>query len=366
MPQSRQLESTRFLLYGYDTKLVGSRSFQSVPDLAWTLVSELTANGFASPTGRRLVFMVHSLGGVVMKQALVMMAGSGERERFMLELIKGAIFFGVPSKGMVTSHLRAMVKQQPNQVLVNDLSEGSPYLRELENQFWGIGYQRNMKFFWAYETKESPTVVVSPAQCARPVSRLLISEQEAPNGSFSRSGPNVVLVEQDSATASAASLASTIQIDENHSDMVKLDEGDSRLCVLASKLTIIENASPQQSSDEPPSAPITAVRRRFSLTENGDNPRGKGIGQIDVSFPDSQASTWLPTMWDEDAVMKHLRAPKRDFRLEHIAVAERHTFEWIFEDERLGFTDWLRHGEGIFWISGKPASGKSTLMKFST
>ena len=27
-------------------------------------------------------------------------------------------------------------------------------------------------------------------------------------------------------------------------------------------------------------------------------------------------------------------------------------------------TDWLRSGDGVFWISGKAASGKSTLMKF--
>lgn len=30
------------------------------------------------------------------------------------------------------------------------------------------------------------------------------------------------------------------------------------------------------------------------------------------------------------------------------------------------FLDWLQHGEGVFWILGKPGSGKSTLMKFLT
>ncbi|KAH8759765.1 hypothetical protein BGZ57DRAFT_614955 [Hyaloscypha finlandica] len=50
------------------------------------------------------------------------------------------------------------------------------------------------------------------------------------------------------------------------------------------------------------------------------------------------------------------------------------TFEWIFEDSagqidsnprlELGFKEWLQDGGGIFHISGKPGSGKSTLMKF--
>ncbi|OTB15024.1 hypothetical protein K445DRAFT_12303 [Daldinia sp. EC12] len=50
------------------------------------------------------------------------------------------------------------------------------------------------------------------------------------------------------------------------------------------------------------------------------------------------------------------------------------TFEWIFRepqrffeaepDLRVSFTDWLRDGDGIFHILGKPGAGKSTLMKF--
>jgi hypothetical protein len=37
------------------------------------------------------------------------------------------------------------------------------------------------------------------------------------------------------------------------------------------------------------------------------------------------------------------------------------TFEWVFKDQ---FSAWLRSSEPIFWISGKPGSGKSTLMKY--
>jgi hypothetical protein len=43
------------------------------------------------------------------------------------------------------------------------------------------------------------------------------------------------------------------------------------------------------------------------------------------------------------------------------------TLEWLWEEGRsgLGFVEWLKSGDGIYWISGKPGSGKSTLMKYA-
>ncbi|KAK5663818.1 hypothetical protein OQA88_21 [Cercophora sp. LCS_1] len=61
-------------------------------------------------------------------------------------------------------------------------------------------------------------------------------------------------------------------------------------------------------------------------------------------------------------------------RTRHKKIAEAHTktFEWIFrsddpEDPRscqAPFKAWLLEGDGVFWIQGKPGSGKSTLMEF--
>ncbi|KAI0483460.1 hypothetical protein F4859DRAFT_472902 [Xylaria cf. heliscus] len=47
----------------------------------------------------------------------------------------------------------------------------------------------------------------------------------------------------------------------------------------------------------------------------------------------------------------------------HNSIPEAHvsTFRWIFKSK---FSKWLRDGDGIFWISGKAGSGKSTMMKF--
>lgn len=64
------------------------------------------------------------------------------------------------------------------------------------------------------------------------------------------------------------------------------------------------------------------------------------------------------------AVIRALRAPERDERLTQIDERAGYSFEWAFDDSSVGLKDWLHKGEGIFWISGRPASGKSTFMKF--
>ena len=51
-------------------------------------------------------------------------------------------------------------------------------------------------------------------------------------------------------------------------------------------------------------------------------------------------------------------------RYDSITEAHEKTFAWIFEDPGPGFITWLREGRQVYWIRGKPGSGKSTLMKF--
>ena len=52
-------------------------------------------------------------------------------------------------------------------------------------------------------------------------------------------------------------------------------------------------------------------------------------------------------------------------RFRNILEPHEKNFEWIWIEDSTGpgFVDWLRNGKDIFWISGKPGSGKSTLMK---
>ncbi len=64
-------------------------------------------------------------------------------------------------------------------------------------------------------------------------------------------------------------------------------------------------------------------------------------------------------------ILSSLSFPGINDREEEIAAAFKKTFEWVYDNsETGGLLSWLNHGSGIFWINGKAASGKSTLMKF--
>ena len=59
-------------------------------------------------------------------------------------------------------------------------------------------------------------------------------------------------------------------------------------------------------------------------------------------------------------------------RFERVVDAHAHTYSWIFESNSNSnqswdsFTSWLGqdHGDPVYWVSGKAASGKSTLMRY--
>lgn len=72
----------------------------------------------------------------------------------------------------------------------------------------------------------------------------------------------------------------------------------------------------------------------------------------------------------QNHILQSLLFHRMEDREEQIAVAHEKTFDWIFCDAKhqkkkwSNFYDWLRDGTGLYWVNGKAASGKSTLMKF--
>ncbi|KPM41893.1 hypothetical protein AK830_g4641 [Neonectria ditissima] len=74
-------------------------------------------------------------------------------------------------------------------------------------------------------------------------------------------------------------------------------------------------------------------------------------------------------------ILNSLSFSEMDARQESIPEAYRSTFKWIFQDEQSdadgqtmewpSFPKWLHtKDDSVYWITGKPGSGKSTLMKF--
>jgi hypothetical protein len=157
---------TRVMIYGYNTKLLKSESFQTIDDLALSFIARLRSIGKTQTFTKPLVIFAHSLGGLLIKRALCLLAGSGESESFMLEHICLVFLFGVPSAGMEMAYLLPMVDGQPNQPLVQCLAKDDPdrFLQGLSDSFYGISRLRQIRLISAYETQRTRTAKVRSSQ----------------------------------------------------------------------------------------------------------------------------------------------------------------------------------------------------------
>lgn len=127
----------RQIIYSCLTPLKVDESFQVVEDLALSLIAKLKSIGRSSATAEPLIFFAHSLGGIILNQAVIVLAGSSGVEKLILERIRGVFFFGVLDFGMGMSHLLALIQGQSNEPLVRALAREANSLTLLDGQFRG-------------------------------------------------------------------------------------------------------------------------------------------------------------------------------------------------------------------------------------
>ncbi|CAH0051508.1 unnamed protein product [Clonostachys solani] len=146
------------VLNGVDRELHHTdQSFQTISDISLGLIHQLNTGGWNLKTSKHITSAAHSLGGLVLKDVIVQISDR-EVVASMLDRVRGAIMFGVPSLGMYQSHLIAMTQGRSNEMLVQDLSRenGNAYLRQLNTRFDGLPFIKKPQIYWAYETKEPP------------------------------------------------------------------------------------------------------------------------------------------------------------------------------------------------------------------
>ncbi|VUC30839.1 unnamed protein product [Clonostachys rosea] len=333
----RLITGARMILYGYDSQLIGSQSFQSISDIALAFIHQLNTGGWNLALSKSIVFLAHSLGGVVLKDAIVQMA---DRETVapILNRVKGAIMFGVPSLGMYQSHLMAMTEGQSNEMLVQDLSRenGSAYLRHLNARFNGLSFINTMKIYWAYETKESATTVS--------------------DGTWAKDGSLQLLVAPDSATChnNTKNNTITVPIDRDHSSMVKFSSGDRYLDTIIHIL--FEICAHDQSENS--LTRIDGYQEQAELRQHDSRSLNSDVVSAENQEILQVLGQILKSMKD---INEDLASDELHLRMDSIEEPFEDTFNWIFEMPL--FCKWLQEGSGLFWINGKPGSGKSILMK---
>ena len=153
----RTLPTARVLVYGYDTNVRHSLgppvSKNTVYDIALDFLKSLEAERRSQPS-RPLVFVAHSLGGIVVKEVLRRSHSFENYHNHLHQIYQSTaaiMFFGTPHGGADPRGLRELIAEQVvraagftvNEQIVNTLLPTSERLRELRDEFVPMARQNN-------------------------------------------------------------------------------------------------------------------------------------------------------------------------------------------------------------------------------
>uniref|UniRef100_A0A8H7NFB6 NACHT domain-containing protein n=1 Tax=Bionectria ochroleuca TaxID=29856 RepID=A0A8H7NFB6_BIOOC len=281
-----------------------------------------TVTAFRSKTqtlSRPIIFIGHSLGGLLIKEALLLSRKKlGESKPTISRATYGIVFFGVPNHGLRNEQLRTLVDGQPNKAFINDLlvdddSEASGFLKRLASQFAESfkGYYRIITF---YERLLSPTL------------------ERNKTGGWSRTGRRCLMVTEESATSTgivATADEDNIPMNADHSGLVKFSSRNhGGYLVVQERLRILIEETKQQ------------VSQRFA-----------------------EADLYCPSSETHQACSRSLAYEGMDSRLDTIVEESDGTCEWL--SSHGNFVKWREQHRGLLWIKGNPGSGKSTIIKYA-
>ncbi|GKU07361.1 unnamed protein product, partial [Fusarium langsethiae] len=314
----KDVPNIRVLLYGYDTSLQGSLSNQSMEDLGRGFLEKVIAFRANDGTNRRpIIFIGHSLGGLLIKEALIRARKHRNNEDSDLSKASfGMLLFGVPNLGLRNDQLETFVRGQPNADLIHDLvvnndSEASAFLKRQAREF-----SEDCKCYHAvtfYERKHSPLLKKQDEKLVKSGSySLLVTEKSASSIGL------VAVAEEDK-----------VPLNTDHSGLVKYES---------------------RSQDD-----YTIVRER--LRRLVDEAR------LEVAKRFAEHSLLRPLSETMKACLKSLAFEDMDGRQVKIDDAADGTCKWLLNHKTL--IEWIHQDRGLLWIKGKPGSGKSTLVKYA-
>lgn len=355
------IPNSRILTYGSDTKirhwLAGPVSKNTVYDHAWDLLCCLEAQRRNTNERQRpILFIAHSLGGIVVKEALRRSRGcrSSKPHLFsVLEATHGLIFFGTPHGGAdprsSLHHLLSASAQvfgvQVNQQIVSTLMPASAPLTELRDDFAAIWEERRWPVY-------------------------SFQEQYGLTPLFGRK-----VVDDASSCLNNFTLETRQHIARNHMDMCRFyglqDPEYSKVAaamnhILESLNHRIDELKPGKSLLQESSTATNDDGDGESRDHDSCNPTLREARQQTEDAPTGNQHAGIS---DEirESLIRRLYFTKIDERLTSLTAAQEKTCRWFLaKPEYVSWRDPEKqpdHG-GFLWMKGKPGTGKSTLMKF--
>jgi pimeloyl-ACP methyl ester carboxylesterase len=193
----------RIFSYGYDSAVVFSKSVATIDQAAIMLLSRLLGKRRTSEEkGRPIIFIAHSLGGLVVKQAMIQAWTRNEYYNDILENVKGCLFLGVPHRGADLAYWAKF----PAQII--------PY--------FSLGFRGNTKLLESLSSKSADWMRISRDFVHRATSLQIRTFYET-----DRLG-NVIVVDESSATMSLPNELALPLAGSNHATICKFAASENQ------------------------------------------------------------------------------------------------------------------------------------------
>ena len=170
---AKDLPSARIMTFGYDSAVAFSKGVGTIENNARYLLNQLSAERAASGSQgsdrRPIVFICHSLGGIIVKKALVLAHESSFVADFkdILDNTKAMAFLSVPHRGSDAAwwgDLGANILKSAsmgiwtNRRLIKDLKKQSPALMDISKQF--VPRSQSLTIYAFYERRKTGPILV--------------------------------------------------------------------------------------------------------------------------------------------------------------------------------------------------------------
>ncbi|KLU92202.1 hypothetical protein MAPG_11148 [Magnaporthiopsis poae ATCC 64411] len=323
--------NSRIFTYGYDTNIrhwtQGPISEKKVDDHGWDLLCSLEEfRRGVGEASRPILFIAHSLGGIVVKEALRRSRRYAMAKPHLHAICKattGIIFFGTPHRGadprgFLHHVLTASVQSlgfKVNQQIVDALMPNNPHLQDLSDEFAVLCLEREWPVY-SFQEEYGVTQLMGTK-----------------------------VVDDHSSCLDDIRIETKRHISSNHMDMCRFSgfKDTQYTKVAGAMMSIMDRAAACDSCRETP----------FQAPQP-ESPMARIQSQgIDAEM--------------KEDLVKSLFFSQIDQRLTGLAAAQGKTCRWFLAKQE--YRAWrdlkTQSDDSIFlWIKGNPGTGKSTLMKF--
>ena len=313
----REFPQARIVTWGYDVQiddLSGATSKASILHHSESLLADLVMLRESDTAKLKpLIFIAHSLGGIVVKDALSLSGSERTVLNAILPATIGVMFLGTPHHGSRAASLGKMMFEiskiffkKPNLQVLRGLENNSEILERISRSFGQIlSIGRIDVHSFREELPTHGVMVVGSASST-------IGYPHETRGS----------------------------LHANHRNMARFSS--TKDIKFQRVVSVLQGW----------------VKKSL---EKQHNQQHLQFIEETLALPDGLA-------FDKELeqCLTSLHSHEAQNRFEDIEPAYYKTYNWLF-DHQVGFEDWLegKNSSNIYWIQGKPGSGKSTVMKFA-